>query len=553
MATIKGIWVFNDYLTWEDFGSHNVNFTSNSKTFTSISCGTDPDYMDSAALAYANDGETVYVYNFEYTNEWSNEAYKTVDFGSTEQTVDDTFYTWLTANATQQSQTTPVTRKFTKLNIGDIVASSGGRVWKKLSTESGSTDGNYLTFSSPNSFTLNVVDNTKYWDGTLEYSTDTSTWNTWDGTTALSADNGKLYMRGIGNTRITGTSTTATVWRWVLTGSEISCNGNIENLLDYQTVANGAHPIMAKHCYRNMFRDCTGLTTAPELPATTLTDYCYRSMFYGCTGLATPPELPATTLAQYCYSYMFSGCTNLTTAPELPATTLAVDCYEYMFKNCTSLATAPALPATTLADYCYYNMFRDCTSLTTAPELPATTLADRCYWSMFQNCSSLVKAPSIIPADEIFSMGCTEMFKNCTSLTTAPELPATKLSYQAYYSMFSGCTSLTTAPALPATTLNGDCYNSMFNGCTSLTTAPALPATTLNSDCYNYMFKGCTNIKLSTTQTDEYQNPYRIPTSGTGTKPLYNDVAKGMFESTGGTFTGTPSINTTYYTSNTVV
>lgn len=29
--------------------------------------------------------------------------------------------------------------KFTKLNIGDTVASSGGRVWKKLSAESAET------------------------------------------------------------------------------------------------------------------------------------------------------------------------------------------------------------------------------------------------------------------------------------------------------------------------------------------------------------------------------------------------------------------------------
>lgn len=30
---------------------------------------------------------------------------------------------------------------------------------------------------------------------------------------------------------------------------------------------------------------CTSLTTAPELPATTLVDNCYDEMFYGCTNL----------------------------------------------------------------------------------------------------------------------------------------------------------------------------------------------------------------------------------------------------------------------------
>ena len=65
------------------------------------------------------------------------------------------------------------------------------------------------------------------------------------------------------------------------------------------------------------------------------------------------------------------------------------------------------------------------------------------------------------------------------------------------------------------------------------------------------MFKGCTKIKLSRSQTGEYPTEYRIPTSGTGTIAL--DALTEMFMDTGGTFTGTPNINTTYYTSNTVV
>ena len=68
---------------------------------------------------------------------------------------------------------------------------------------------------------------------------------------------------------------------------------------------------LAKYCYNSMFSGCTGLTSAPELPATTLASSCYRSMFYGCTGLTSAPELPATTLATSCYSSMFEGCTNL--------------------------------------------------------------------------------------------------------------------------------------------------------------------------------------------------------------------------------------------------
>ena len=61
------------------------------------------------------------------------------------------------------------------------------------------------------------------------------------------------------------------------------------------------------------------------------------------------------------------------------------------------------------------------------------------------------------------------------------------------------------------------------------------------------MFDSCTSLKLSTTQTGEYTQEYRIPSSGTGT--TQSGSLTGMFNSTGGTFTGNPSINTTYYLS----
>ena len=147
--------------------------------------------------------------------------------------------------------------------------------------------------------------------------------------------------------------------------------------------------IISNQCYSSMFQGCTSLTTAPELPATTLAPNCYSSMFQGCTSLTTAPELPATTLVSNCYRAMFQRCTSLTTAPELPATTLVSYCYSYMFQGCTSLTTAPELPATTLVSNCYNNMFQGCTSLTTAPELPATTLQANCYRYMFEGCTSL--------------------------------------------------------------------------------------------------------------------------------------------------------------------
>ena len=70
-------------------------------------------------------------------------------------------------------------------------------------------------------------------------------------------------------------------------------------------------------------------------------------MFNGCTSLTTAPELPATTLAESCYSSMFIDCTSLTTVPELPATTLANDCYHSMFYGCSNLNYIKAMFTTT--------------------------------------------------------------------------------------------------------------------------------------------------------------------------------------------------------------
>lgn len=435
----------------------------------------------------------------------------------------------------------------------------------------------YLTFSSSEPFTLSREKTSKSWDGALYYSTDAQTWNEWDGTTTLSSgDMNTLYMRGSGNSVITKAGAWYASSVWNLSGTGIQCLGNIETLLDYEAVGAGRHPVMANSCFAYLFSGCTSLVTAPELPATTLSKNCYEGMFYGCTSLVMAPELLATTLFKSCYEGMFYGCANLTKAPKLPAITLATSCYNSMFYGCTGLVAAPELPATTLANYCYSGMFRGCSNLSKAPELPAETLTQYCYEYMFYECTSLTQAPKL-PATTLAIYCYYYMFYGCTSLTTAPELPATSLADYCYYTMFHECTSLVQAPKLPATALTESCYRSMFCGCTSLLTPPELPATSLAEFCYYEMFRRCTNlitlprlcattlyrkcysrmfwdctsIKISATATNEYQNSYRIPISGTGMTA--ESALENMFYNTGGTLADTPTINTTYYTSNTVV
>lgn len=120
-----------------------------------------------------------------------------------------------------------------------------------------------------------------------------------------------------------------------------------------------------------------------------------------------------------------------------------------------------------------------------------------------------------------------------------------------FRTLFYNCTSLAVAPSLPATTITQYCYLNMFMNCTTLEVITELPATTLTTSCYRNMFRWCSKIKLSTTQAWEYQTEYRIPTSWTWTTAT--NAFDDMFYQTGWTFTWTPSINTTYYTSNTLV
>lgn len=224
--------------------------------------------------------------------------------------------------------------------------------------------------------------------------------------------------------------------------------------------------------------------------------YCFKCLFKNQTSLTSAPDLPATTLANDCYGELFRGCTALRSAPALPATTMKSSCYNATFHSCTALVDAPALPATTMENYCYANMFNGCSSLTAIPAFEIKTTKKQCCQSMFYNCTALVSAPVTLSAMTLVDSCYNRMFYNCVKLATAPAtLPATTLANNCYELMFYNCKALASAPAtLPATTLTDTCYNQMFANCTSITTAPKLPATTLTVDCYRNMFSGCTSL-----------------------------------------------------------
>ena len=326
----------------------------------------------------------------------------------------------------------------------------------------GGEDYGYLTFTAEEATTLTLKQNGSIEPLKLLKSTDAVTWTKWENpsTNGIQLNAGESVYIKADEDALWKTAIDTNGYNNFQSNGSIKCYGDIRSLV--KLVA----PSDYNYFMYSLFKDCTSLTSAPELPATTLAIQCYQEMFKGCTSLQIAPDLPATTLANGCYSGMLSGCTSLTSAPQLPATTLKQVCYVNMFSGCTSLTSAPELPATTLFNSCYSQMFKDCTSLTSAPELPATTLFGYCYNSMFSG---------------------------CTSLTSAPELPATTLFSYCYNSMFSGCTSLTTAPELPATTLAGQCYSRMFENCKSL---KRIKMNASYGSWGTYMLNGCYNLEL---------------------------------------------------------
>lgn len=336
----------------------------------------------------------------------------------------------------------------------------------------------YVTFSSPNTFTIKTANTTKNWDGNLYYSTDTQHWNTWDGTSTLhsssSGDTKYLYIRGSGNHVITGNVTNC---QWTITGSDVDISGNTETLLDYQDFENAIHPTMGYYCFRrwmysnSALRDCSNLIMGSD----TVANYGYASCFYYCTALTKPPQITASRINAH-------GCDS-------------------MFYLCQALLSAPELPAQILSNHAYYNMFYGAISITTPPSiLPCLTLYDYVYYQMFYGCRAMTRVPSI-------------------KATTIPDTFV--------------------------------CY-CMFRECTNLEQIPALYPNYLRGSSYGQMFEGCSKIKMSTTQTGEYQYAWRLPPTGTGSWNNSN-ATNNMFVSTGGTYTGSPSLNTTYYTSNEIV
>lgn len=260
----------------------------------------------------------------------------------------------------------------------------------------------YVTFTAKDPQTFKMIEYDGYKISGLEYSVNNGDWTTLEAGTGVTfgGSNGNLRLRG---TNLNGTSVTGQYSTITFTDSNVpvACTGDIRTLLDWDnyTTVNTENAM-----FINLFENCSVLTSAPELPATSLAYNCYYCMFFGCTNLKSAPELPAPTLTTCCYFAMFAMCTNLKTAPELPAEALAYQCYDSMFSGCTNLKTAPKLPAKISRRECYANMFSGCTNLKSA-ELSIDFLDRSCCNQMFYNCTNLSSVTMLAPSKEITLSG----------------------------------------------------------------------------------------------------------------------------------------------------
>lgn len=286
-------------------------------------------------------------------------------------------------------------------NIGNLSGGEGTEV-----TPDG-TNRNYLSFTAQEDNCEIKYINKGGNNPNLMYSENKIIWEKWDADHTLNLSQGKvIYLKGTnpdGFSHYNGPEEEDRHSQFSTKG-KLSVNGNIMSLLYGDDFGGNLTIPNSSGCFYYLFQNAT-ITSAPELPATTLTRYCYSHMFAGCTGLEEAPALPASEMQQHCYSYMFYNCTSLAEAPELQSMSLAENCYHSMFNECTDLVKGPELPATTLASYCYQNMFYKCSSLTEAPELPATTIVQGCYYGMFHLCSSLssVKAAFMNTPQDAFT------------------------------------------------------------------------------------------------------------------------------------------------------
>ena len=397
----------------------------------------------------------------------------------------------------------------------------------------------YLSFTSEGTTTISMS-NAEGCAPVLYYSKDAQNWTQWDYSGLEFTSDSPLYICGDNPEGFCHLDDEYIYFsQFVSSGDNFGVSGSIMSLLDpYQE----ASVIPTQYCFALLFKNCTGLTTAPTLPATTLVDHCYYGMFRGCTSLNYVKCLATDISASNCTYEWLDGVSKRGTfvkaegvdwpsgpsgipsgwtvkidgQGEEPITASKYLTFTSEGTTTISLAnyyTAPILFYSTDAqNWTQWNyselVFTKDSPLylrgdnpegITHPNYEENCLEYSWFYSsgdrfgVSGNIMSLLNSDTdllTVPSEYCFAY----LFFECSNLISAPDLPATTLANYCYLSMFEGCTNLPVAPALPASTLAVGCYYRMFFNCTNLIVAPELTAATLTPLCYGAMFNNCNSL-----------------------------------------------------------
>ena len=173
----------------------------------------------------------------------------------------------------------------------------------------------YVTFTADAEQTFKMTTYGDYTISGLQYSVKNGKWQDVVANTEITfgGTNGDLRLRG---TNPYGTANNTNEYSNITftNNVNVACTGDIRTLLNWKYY----DTVDTQNARFNMlFYNCGVLTSAPDLPATTLATNCYDCMFFYCTSLESAPVLPATTLSDWCYFQMFSYCKKLSTVTML--------------------------------------------------------------------------------------------------------------------------------------------------------------------------------------------------------------------------------------------
>jgi hypothetical protein len=254
-----------------------------------------------------------------------------------------------------------------------------------------------------------------------------------------------------------------------------------------------------------MFRRCTSLTTAPELPAITLATQCYSSMFRDCTELNYVKHYITEWNISNTNDWLSNVSANGTMYCPLNST-IPSDSTSGVPSGWTrvDIVDEPLYPEVTdNEDILVVENFDEVEGTVKLNNPNNIPIQYSTNGSEFNEYITETEVPIGVGKKVYFkwsdvisnSSNSTALVNSTVKYKVYGELKKGNNKY-AYNYMFFFNSNLIDASGLNLTSTSTaeSCYQRMFTSCTSLTTAPEIFATTLKYNSFYYMFFNCTSL-----------------------------------------------------------